>query len=73
MKVTYDRLADAAYIYLRTERQPGQSARTYACDPKAVRGMINLDFDAEGHLLGIEVLPARLLPKELLDQAEIIG
>jgi uncharacterized protein YuzE len=74
MKVTYDRVADAAYIRLRTEIRFGQVAKQYHCDPGEVRGMINLNFDSEGQLLGIEILDAkRLLPKELLDEAEIIG
>jgi len=36
--------------------------------------MINLDFDADGRLIGVEVLGAsRRLPTALLDQAELIG
>jgi hypothetical protein len=31
----------------------------YPCGPVAVEGMINLDFDASGRLVGIEVLGAR--------------
>jgi uncharacterized protein YuzE len=74
MRVTYDRVADAAYIRLRNEIRPGQVAKQYHCDPVEVRGMINLDFDSEGRLLGIEILDAkRLLPQELLDEAVIIG
>jgi len=38
----------------------------YACDPVEVGGMINLDFNAEGRLIGIEVLGASArLPSEL--------
>lgn len=43
----------------------------YPCDPIAVDGMINLDFD-RGRLIGIEILDAARpkLPSYLLDAAE---
>ena len=67
MKITYDRDADAAYIYL-VPITDGGVAQTYPCDPAEVNGMINLDFDREGRLLGIEVLDAsRKLPQAVLD------
>lgn len=60
----YDRQVDAAYIYL-TKIAPGGVARTYTCDDEAVGGTINLDFDHEGRLVGIEVLNATaLLPTD---------
>lgn len=70
-RITYDRSANAAYIYLNDT----QVAFTYTCDPVELKGeMVNLDFDAEGHLIGIEVLNAsKLIPKALLEAAEIIG
>ena len=58
MRVTYDPSVDAAYIYLEERIRPGGVAYTYPCDPLEVRGQINLDFDDEGRLLGIEVLDA---------------
>ena len=43
----------------------------YPCDPGEVDGMINLDFDGDMRLLGVEVLDARAkLPQYLLDAAE---
>ena len=73
MRVTYDRSANAAYIYLVPTVDEGQITKTYACDPIEIVGQINLDFDASGQLLGIEVLDAdRLLSEELLKEAEII-
>ena len=70
MRITYDQEADAAYIYL-VPISPGGVARTYTCDPNEVKGMINLDFDRDGRLLGIEVLDAsRSLPGAVLDGAE---
>jgi uncharacterized protein YuzE len=39
-----------------------------------VGGMINLDFKKNGVLVGIEIIGAsQKLPKEFLDNAEIIG
>lgn len=70
MKIIYDKKADAAYIYFTNKIEPGWVAKTYPCDSKEVNGMINLDFDFEGKLGGIEVINAnKKLPKELLDQA----
>lgn len=73
LKVTYDEAANAAYIYLNPGAEGAKVARMYACNPIEVDGMINLDFDGSGRLLGIEVLAARtkLLP-ELLAMAEDI-
>jgi uncharacterized protein YuzE len=73
MRVTYDSEVDAAYIYLVDLIPPGAAKKTYTCDATEVNGMINLDFDASGRLLGIEVLDAReKLPPELLDEAECL-
>jgi uncharacterized protein YuzE len=75
VRVTYDQQANAAYIYFidplhATTTEP-KSAYMYACDPIDVDGMINLDFDTEGRVIGIEVLGARQkLPQYLLDAAE---
>ena len=71
MKLTVDRSADAAYINLNEENI--SVAKTYPCDPSEVNGMINLDFDSEGHLVGIEILDAsKKLNKKILDNAELI-
>jgi uncharacterized protein YuzE len=44
-------------------------ANTYLCDPAEAGGMINLDFDSGGRLVGIEVMDAsRLLPPALLSK-----
>lgn len=74
MKITYDKSVEAAYVQLADEIKPGGVKKTYPCDPIEVKGMINLNFDEEGKLVGIEVLGANnKLPKELLEKAEIIG
>lgn len=70
MKVSYDPQVDAAYIYIADEINQGGVARTYPCDPREVGGEINLDFDSNGRLIGIEVLDAsRMLPEALLQQS----
>lgn len=67
MRMSYDPDADAAYVYLVDEIGARGVDRTVPVDPSEVGGMINLDFDAEGRLLGIEILDAsRLLPPGLL-------
>ena len=73
MKITYDKNANAAYLYIKDEIKQGESYKTYCCDPKEVDGMINLDFDEHGELLGIEVIGAnKKLPQEVLKNALLI-
>jgi uncharacterized protein YuzE len=73
MRVTYDPSVDAVYIYLVDDILPGEVFRTYPCDPKKVNGEINLDFDSDGRLLGIEILDAsRKLPQTCLRSVERI-
>jgi uncharacterized protein YuzE len=64
MRVTYDPDARAAYIYLTGSMQPGEAKRTISATDQ-----INLDFDAEGRLIGIELLDPALLHPKLLPQA----
>lgn len=67
MRLSYDADADAAYIYLVDETSFGGVARTLPVDALASEAMINLDFDADGTLLGLEVMDAsKILPTELL-------
>ena len=71
VRVTLSREVDAAYIYLVDTIAPGAAVKQVPMDPQ--HGMIVLDFDTAGVLLGIEVLDAsQLLPPELLAQAEQI-
>ncbi|PZG37071.1 hypothetical protein C1I98_26055 [Spongiactinospora gelatinilytica] len=73
LRVTYDAKANAAYIYLNQDDTEARVAWMYPGDPVAVDGMINLDFDESGRLIGVEVLDARSkLPAHLLDSAERI-
>jgi uncharacterized protein YuzE len=72
IRVTYDSVANAVYIYLDPTIE--RVARTYPCDPIEVNGMINLDFDSADRLVGIEVLDARArLPASLIEGADQIG
>ncbi|MFF5370137.1 DUF2283 domain-containing protein [Streptomyces sp. NPDC013187] len=71
VRVTYDRTVDAAYLYFTDPQARPQAARMYPCDPVEVGGVINIDFDDRGRVIGIEVLAASSkLPKHLLDSAE---
>ena len=71
VRVTYDKTANAAYVYFTDPQVHVNSAHMYPCDPADVDCMINLDFDEEGRLIGIEVLAASSrLPKYLLQSAE---
>jgi uncharacterized protein YuzE len=46
----------------------------YPCDPVEVGGMINLEFDEDSHLIGIEVLAvSSKLPQYLIKAAERVG
>ena len=70
MRVTFDRSVNAAYIYLEKSDE-SKSARQHVVDEPHTRGMIVLDFDEEGRLIGIEVLNAtQTLPEGVLDDAE---
>ncbi|MGW6418130.1 DUF2283 domain-containing protein [Streptomyces sp. NPDC055055] len=73
LKVTYDKTANAAYVYFTDPQDRVKVAHMYPCDPVDVDGMINLDFDEQGRIVGIEVLAAdSKLPEYLLQSAERI-
>ena len=70
MRIEYDLGADAAYIYIVDDIKKAEVNKTYLCDPNETHGMINLDFDSQGQLLGIEIMDAsKKLPKEILESA----
>jgi uncharacterized protein YuzE len=56
MRVTYDAEADSAYIYLG--ELAADVAATVPGWPDSEAFMINLDFDAAGRLLGLEIIDA---------------
>ena len=74
MRVTFDAEVDAAYVYFTAPQEVPDVARTYSCDPVDVDGVINLDFDVEGRLVGVEVLAATSkLPPYVLERADRPG
>lgn len=67
MKITFDKEADAAYIYLKEDIRDGESIKTIK-----VNDNIILDFDKEGKLLGIEILNAsKNITKDFLSDISI--
>jgi len=60
--MTYDSDADAAYVYL----QPPTVVEPSGATTLTVSADINLDFDSEGRLVGVEILGASNLHPELL-------
>jgi uncharacterized protein YuzE len=73
LRIEYDAEVDAAYIYLR-EIEPDGAAHQCPVECSEARGTIILDLDAEGRLIGVEVLDAsRGLPVGLLDRARSPG
>ena len=72
MRVTYDGQANAAYIYLRPINA-GEIRETHVCalETEGPARDVNLDFDSQGRLIGLEVLYAsHRLPKAVIDAAE---
>jgi uncharacterized protein YuzE len=71
IRVTYDGSVDAAKIYLATIGAGGVVTTVVGEDEA---GSVNLDFDPDGRLVGIEVLRAsRHLPPEVIERADRIG
>lgn len=65
MKLTYDLTVDAGYLEL-VPIAAGAVARTEAVTP-----WLNLDRDASGHLVGLEILDAsQHLPPALLETTD---
>jgi uncharacterized protein YuzE len=72
MRVTYDSEANAAYIDIEEDIAEGSAVENVVIE-RPGRGDIVLDFDAAGHLLGVEVIGAmELLPNAVLAAAERI-
>lgn len=68
MRITYDPGdGGAAYVYLVDRISPGEAKRQVV----TLDGQVLLDLDAEGRLLGVEILGAdRLLRPETLAAAK---
>ncbi|MGV8152434.1 MAG: DUF2283 domain-containing protein [Candidatus Nanoarchaeia archaeon] len=68
IKITLDKEADAAYIYLK-EIAAGEVAKTISLNDS-----INVDLDSKGQVLGIEILSASInLPANAAQSAQIIN
>lgn len=69
MRVTYDKGADAVYIYVKYPIKKGESKKQLSLDDYP----IILDFDKKDRLLGIEVLNvSKTLNKKFLKEAKRI-
>ncbi len=66
--VTNDAIHGLSYIYLVGKTPPGGVKRTIIASPD-----INLDFDENGCLIGIELLRQDLLHPSLKEQAVLPG
>jgi uncharacterized protein YuzE len=74
MTTTFDAEADAAYIYLAGGIPAGGVARTVVVEDPRVAGMVNLDFDSDGRLVGVEVVGAMdVLSQSLLEVLSAAG
>lgn len=75
MRVSYDASVDAAYVELTGPiAAGGVASQIHSLVTPGDRGEIALDFDADGRLLGIEVLRASaVLPESVLADAVRIG
>jgi len=73
VRLTHDAEADAAYVYLVDEIDRGEVASSRVADIPLDRAALTVDFDANGRVLGIEVLGAsRILREETITAAENI-
>lgn len=72
LRITWDRTADAAYVYLTQEQLPAGLHTVQVDTPADVPGMVLLDFKG-GRLVGVEVLNAsQVLHPDLLAKAVTI-
>jgi len=72
MRMTFDSAADAAYLAVEPDIRGGSAMENVVVEREG-RGDIVLDFDAEGRLLGVEVIGASaLLSPAVLAAAEPI-
>jgi len=66
MKISYDKEADAAYIYVEYPIKKGEAKKTIELNENII-----LDFNEKGKLLGVEILNAtKILNKKVLLQAQ---
>lgn len=64
LNFTYDKEVDAAYLYLSVDNEI-KVVETILCEmPEESQGSINIDFDSEGRVIGIEFLNASEILKD---------
>lgn len=75
MRMTYDPDVKAAYVYLVDSIADGESVSTqHSIFTRGKQSELILDFDSNGHLLGIEILDAdQIIRPELLQSADLPG
>ena len=75
MKMTYDPSVNAAYVFLVDSIGYGEvDISQHSIFTLGDRSELILDFDVNGHLLGIEILDAdQIIRPELLQSAELPG
>lgn len=74
MSITFDPEANAAYVPVGPGPGLGEAVRQIADIEGPAGGEIILDFDADGHLLGVELLGARILLRpDVLESAILPG
>ncbi|GII82824.1 hypothetical protein Ssi03_08140 [Sphaerisporangium siamense] len=70
MRIEYDQENDVAYVYLVDHIGQGEAGTQIPVEAGALRGEVILDLDAQGLLLGVEIIGAsQVLRPELLAQA----
>ncbi len=65
MKLTYDKEADVAYINMQYPIKNGECKSTKEIDENII-----IDFNAEGKMIGVEILNAsKILDKKVVQEA----
>lgn len=59
---TYDQQADAGYISFHEERPKSVKTVMVRINPKSTSTDMILDLDADGRIVGIEILSTELMP-----------
>lgn len=68
---TYDAEADAAYVYVMPKDASRVVATTRFCNIELDAASIMVDFNADGKIVGFEILGAnQLIPPEALGESE---
>jgi uncharacterized protein YuzE len=72
MRVTYDDDHDVGYIYFTEDRDVDRTL-TVKTGQQGVFGQLNIDIDAKGRVMGIEVLGVAATLPELANGFGLIG